>query len=47
MTKRYCEQFKHEAIHYVQSHPESEIATISQATSNWLLYTRHLATSSP
>ena len=30
MTKRYREQFKQESIQYVQSHPESGIATISK-----------------
>ena len=30
MTKRYSEQFKQESIQYVQSHPETEIATIAK-----------------
>jgi transposase len=30
MTKRYSEQFKQESIQYVQSHPESGIATIAK-----------------
>ena len=30
MTKRYSEQFKQESIQYVQSHPESGIASIAK-----------------
>ena len=30
MTKRYSAQFKQESIQYVQSHPESNIATVAQ-----------------
>ena len=43
MTKRYSEQFKQESIQYVQSHPESGIATIAKqlgigysTLDNWL-----------
>lgn len=43
MTKRYNSRFKQESIQYVQSHPESTIATIAQQLAvdystldNWL-----------
>ena len=48
MTKRYSEQFKQEALNFVQSHPSLGIATVAKqlgvgysTLDNWLRQQRH------